>query len=352
MANKQAELRIQKYKQEPMRILALQDKNQKSLEKSASGGAFAVLARNVLLMQGIVFGVSLSTKGVAYYRRVTSLQELPEIQGSKYVQSDTNGIFRDVESALKENKCTLFCGLPCQVYALKAYLDKRKVNMDMLLTCDLICHGVTDPDLLTMYFEWLENRKRAKSNSLKYIFRSKSYKWGLYYLYEYTDRRDRRRVVQGPSNDDPYCRGYLGGQLFRERCYSCSFACKERVGDYTLGDYWGIEKAHPDFYSEKGVSLVLINSKKGQSFFEENCSADCIWIDSSFEKASAENANLRRPSSKTEEGIILAQRVASAQKNNDADLIFSKLLIEPGFKAAVRRMLPKSILRILGKEFY
>ena len=39
-------------------------------------------------------------------------------------------------------------------------------------------------------------------------------------------------------------------------------------GDITIADYWGIEKAAPEFDDNKGVSLVLINNKKGKKVFD------------------------------------------------------------------------------------
>ncbi len=40
-------------------------------------------------------------------------------------------------------------------------------------------------------------------------------------------------------------------------------------GDITIADYWGIEKAAPEFDDNKGVSLVLINNENGKKALEE-----------------------------------------------------------------------------------
>lgn len=34
----------------------------------------------------------------------------------------------------------------------------------------------------------------------------------------------------------------------------------ERVGDITIGDFWGIESILPDFFSKKGVSCLILNT--------------------------------------------------------------------------------------------
>lgn len=40
-------------------------------------------------------------------------------------------------------------------------------------------------------------------------------------------------------------------------------------GDITIADYWGIEKAAPEFDDNKGVSLVLVNNEAGEKIFEK-----------------------------------------------------------------------------------
>ena len=77
-------------------------------------------------------------------------------------------------------------------------------------------------------------------------------------------------------------------------CYSCKYASTERCGDITIADYWGIERYHPDFYSHKGVSLVLVNSKKGKRFWQ-TAKEDFHTLKSELEYATKENHNLKHP---------------------------------------------------------
>ena len=60
----------------------------------------------------------------------------------------------------------------------------------------------------------------------------------------------------------------MDGDCYRESCYQCAYANTSRVGDLTVGDFWGIAKSHPDFNSPKGVSSVFVNTEKGQKLFE------------------------------------------------------------------------------------
>lgn len=55
----------------------------------------------------------------------------------------------------------------------------------------------------------------------------------------------------------------------RPSCYECPYATTERKVDITIGDYWGIDRVMPVFYSPQGTSLVLVHTEKGQELFEK-----------------------------------------------------------------------------------
>lgn len=339
---------------EPLRVLAVRDNNESFLKNAASGGAFSILARSVLSRGGVVFGAAYESGGKVGHRMVDSMDELPSLQGSKYVQSDIGDTFGECLRQLLSGAIVLYSGLPCQIFALKSYIASRSTdNFDgQLLTCDLICHGVITPSLFARYISWLERKKRAVPGSLKYSFRPKEEGWEqtLYYRFTYlTQRGQRVKVESGPALDDPYYRAFLSSNYYRESCYSCRFACKQRIGDFTIGDYWGIEKAHPELNSPLGASVLMLNSEEAQAFFSEYCSSDCTWIESTFEAASLENENLKRPSRRNREGLENATKVFQALKDENVDYIFDNLLKERGVKAAVLRLLPKTILKYLRR---
>lgn len=60
---------------------------------------------------------------------------------------------------------------------------------------------------------------------------------------------------------------FFGHNALRPACYECPYKSVHHPGDITIADYWGIEKAAPEFDDNKGTSLVLINSEKGASIF-------------------------------------------------------------------------------------
>lgn len=61
-----------------------------------------------------------------YYAEVENaggkVEELPKLQGSKYVQSSMNDSYQKVKRELQTGREVLFCGVPCQVEVLKQLL--------------------------------------------------------------------------------------------------------------------------------------------------------------------------------------------------------------------------------------
>lgn len=342
----------------PIRVMALRDKDTESLFRSASGGAFSVLARPVLRKGGVVFGAEMLEKGKVRQVQITDAGELSRLQGSKYVQSDTAGTFSECANALRAGKTVLYSGTPCQVFALRSYLKREGMgdkDLELLLTVDLICHGVTSPKLFRLYIDWLEKKVGAVPGSLYYEFRSKKQGWGLNYSYSFTSKKDGKKHDRfGGCEDDPYYMAFLEGQLYRSSCYKCRFARKERVGDFTIGDFWGVQREHPDFYCCDGVSVVLINTLKGDGYFQKYCIGDCLVKKSDWEKACRENHNLLNPTKQSEKGAELARKVEEAMANEDSNLLFAQLLKRPwSIKGMIKKALPDSLTlqlkRIIGK---
>ena len=65
-----------------------------------------------------------------------------------------------------------------------------------------------------------------------------------------------------------------------------------RIGDLSLGDFWGIGNKIPfDYEFGNGISLVLINSTKGQDIFNA-CHSQMFYEKRSFEEAVAGGPNI------------------------------------------------------------
>lgn len=338
----------------PRRVLALQDRSRDSLSRSASGGAFPVLARPILTHGGRVYGACENERGVVAHRGIERLEEIDDLQGSKYVQSKSDGIYREIGALLKDGETVFFSGTPCQCYGLCAYLEEKGIiesleTADKLLVCDLICHGVPSNDLYIAYLDWLAKLVGAESGIGSFRFRSKEKGWGLYYEYSYT-KKGRVRNVCEPCDDSPYYSAFLKGTIYRDSCYECPFARRKRAGDFTIGDYWGIETAHPDFPAADGASVVMLNTEKAVRYFDSECSDSCLWVESSFELASRENGNLSAPTSKPSYRAEVMKKMEEAYSSQDFSELFGKTLRTGSWaKRVLKGALPPWLLAFLKR---
>lgn len=228
-------------------------------KQSSSGGMFHAVAAEVLKQHGKVYGVEMRQKSCrVVYRGIDTIEELKLLQGSKYVESEKEGIFQEVEAALKKEKPVLFVGTPCIVAGLKSYL---RIYYNNLITCDFICHGVPSGLAWDEYLKICKNRTNKKLN--KVVFRDKENGWG---------QSSTRLIYDGISyvdkdNANIFIKGFLSNLYLRRSCYRCKYKrCYE--SDITLGDAWGIEKVHPDWYDDKGLSLVFANTAQGNNILK------------------------------------------------------------------------------------
>lgn len=228
------------------RCFAFQEKNETYLYNASSGGAFGVIARYVLQQGGVVFGASMDSAYHINYKAVETIEDLKLLHGSKYVQSYVNDAYRQVKNCLEHQRAVLFCGCPCQVAGLKAFLKK---DYSKLITMDLICHGVPSQPYFRAYVNDLLKRKA----NIIFRFRGK-----------YTSSGDMDKIYIGFSNKDYYMTYFLWGKGYRSSCYHCHFAGGERPGDFTIGDFWNNKAMHLPIDEKKGASLVLINTHKAE----------------------------------------------------------------------------------------
>lgn len=231
---------------------------------SSSGGMFSELAASVFEKNGAVFGCTMNYDfSFAKHIKVENVDDLPKLQGSKYLQSDTNITFEEVKNCLQNGQEVLYSGTPCQIAGLKSYLGKYSKDYN-LVTVDIICHGVPSSNVWNCYKSALV--KKFDSTVEKISFRNKSNGWQNYSLLcEFENKKEYKKF----AGDDLYLRGFVADYYLRPSCYDCQFKGDNIKSDITLADFWGIDKVNPKFNDDKGVSLVVINSQKGQQIFDE-----------------------------------------------------------------------------------
>lgn len=239
------------------RTYAVKHKNLEIRKLSRSGGIFTALTDYVLQMKGVVYGAVLQKDFSVKHMRATTEEQRNTMRGSKYVQSMMGNTFKDVKKDLKENKYVLFSGTSCQVDGLLSYLGE---NNKKLITVDIVCHGVPSLKVLQKYIKWRETL--CESRLIKFDFRNKvDFGWA--------DHIETLWMKNGKRIDSKvFANIFYSDYALRPSCYVCPYKSIYHPSDISIADYWGIDKACPDFNDNKGVSLVLLNSSKGEKYFE------------------------------------------------------------------------------------
>ena len=244
-------------------------------KKSASGGIASTIYAYALSVGMHIAGVELNDTFEAHFKVSSKPEDITHFQNSKYTFSFTDSIYSAIESLLKCGDNVLFIGLPCQAAGLKNYLNFRKTSVQHLYTVDLICHGTPLPEYLQNHICTIETRKGFKADQI--YFRDPRYGTGnfLFTIYgkQIISTKDRKfSVIKKQAtpaykklviSNDLYQIGYHNGWIYRECCYQCHYAKKERTGDLTLGDSHGLGKIAPYHGQEDNVSFVLVNTSKG-----------------------------------------------------------------------------------------
>lgn len=230
-------------------------------EQSSSGGIFSLLAEWILAKNGVVVGAEMADDcSSVHHRIIQSVDELPALRGSKYVQSTIGDVFIETKKALESGKPVLFTGTPCQIGGLYGFLGR---DYPMLYTQDVICHGVPSPAVWKKYVEYRE--KTDGDSAQKISFRCKKNGWTKYLvLFQYANHTEYQREYP----DDPYMKGFLRNIYLRPSCYACAFKSKQRQSDMTLADFWGIQHVLPEMDDDRGTSFVWIHSEKGREMFD------------------------------------------------------------------------------------
>ncbi len=297
---------------EPMQAYAALGHNAALVEKSASGGIFATLADHCVRDGGVAVGAVMervNNEFQVFHAVAEKPEGLTVMQGSKYVQSDAWRCYPAVMEAVGSGRTVLFSGTPCQVAAVKRLTG----NPDNLITVDLICHGVPSAEMFNQYARILGRRLGGRLEHIR--FRDKRCQKS--FCAELTLSclgREQSRYLSASLMS--FYRLFLDGTIYRSSCYTCPYAKRQRVGDLTIGDYWGVEDAHAaDFASQRmekrsDWSCVLVNSAKGAGFLQR-CADDLELIPSQVEWVAAKNQQLNQPSPEPPEHAGLMRQYMS-----------------------------------------
>lgn len=229
-------------------------------KNSSSGGIFPVLAQYILNNNGLVCGASFNNNMQVEHIIIKSKNELYKLIGSKYVQSNTTKIYKEIKQLLNKdsNRPILFSGTPCQIDGLNHYLRKDYHN---LYTIDVVCHGTPSPALWEKYRKYVESKNGSQLCDYKFRWKKKSWT----YFHSMLQFKNGKNISYDWFRD-PWMRLFLSNKCLRNSCYECKYANMQRVSDITLADFWGYKSENKyDKKTDKGISLIICNTYKGQN---------------------------------------------------------------------------------------
>lgn len=330
-------------------VLAVKNRNEDERMASSSGGVFVALAKKVIDQGGVVFGAVFDENWEVRHIYAENMDGVRPMMGSKYVQSRIGDTFRQAEKFLKEGRKVLFTGSPCQITALHNYLRKDYPN---LLSVDFLCHGVPSPGVWRRYLDEAFDRSARRaaagkntvlSSSLKSLpvitgieFRDKTlHGWQKYSFVvrgASASKAGKNTVLLSDIHyDNPFMKGFLRNVYLRPSCYRCK--CKNGVShsDLTIGDFWGIDRISKEFDDDKGVSMLLILSDKGESVIQS--------IEMDKEVFSLDTAKLLNGGFKERQLIPSKRKWFFKQFNKKCEL--KKLIIECSKLTFISRIINK-----------
>ncbi len=289
---------------------------------SASGGAATAFSEYIIDKDGCVFGSSYTDDYKdAIYIKVERKEDLYKLKGSKYIETRKNDIYKEVLKEINTGRLVLFTGLPCDIGALKCYLNKE---YDNLYTCELICHGPTSVQVQRDYINDLSNKYKSKVIN----FSSRYNEEGIEAPYIKVDFENGKSYKK-PLWDTEY--GYAFAVYSRESCYNCSFKGDNRVADVSIGDSWCAGELFGD---KKGVSIIYAHTNKGMELIN--------WVQNTEEFISE---NLEYEKVKDDNPAIRESLCKKPERDR-----FALLLVKKGLKKATwRTKNPKEKLKYIIK---
>jgi coenzyme F420-reducing hydrogenase beta subunit len=236
--------------------------SEKHRDTGSSGGVFFEIAGRFIRNGGVVYGAAFNKDLKLVHQRAATREELIPLCKSKYLHSDMSGVYKSVREDLKNGKRVLFVGAPCQASAVKNLFSKQ--YGERLYIADFLCRGTGTQRVFDACIR--EEEKKCDGKITDFRFRAKSR--NAEHSFSYTlDRGKKQRTVSGYGFEFPYYYSFLKYTVFNDACYSCPYAKSARVGDITLGDFWGIQRYNSLLDDREGVSMLAVNSEKGKQLF-------------------------------------------------------------------------------------
>lgn len=258
-------LKPERIEYQDRKMFSAVNKNEELRTAGSSGSIFYLLAEKIISSGGIVFGAAFDDRLQLRHTSAESIEELRPLLKSKYIQSNMQGVYNKVKEQLNTGRNVLFVGTPCQCNALYKFLGSNK--FENLLMADFICHGVPSQELFNKSIALWEKKHNCKIEQFEFRHKRPDSVHYFYLKAKGMNTVANYFEITGKYNKFPYYNGFKQYICFRESCYHCLFAVKERVADLTLADFWHIYDIDKNVRMEefnKGYSMIIVNSNEGQ----------------------------------------------------------------------------------------
>lgn len=242
----------------PQEVLAAINKNEGVRMESSSGGLFTLLAEEIISQGGAVFGVRFDEQWQAVFDSAETIEKLASFRGSKYLQARVGNSFAQCKQILDQGRQVLFSGTQCQIAGLLHFLRKPYPN---LLTVDFICHGVPSPKVWQHYLTEIVQDGADAIHNVR--FRDKRLGWKHFSFVLDYNVHNKAYSLTSTFRENIYMRAFLANLILRPSCHACPSKSGKSHSDLTIADFWGINKVNPQMDDDKGTSLVLIHTEKG-----------------------------------------------------------------------------------------
>lgn len=233
--------------------------NSHILQIAGSGGAFSLMAKNILDKEGVVIGAAWTADWQVEHIAAYNWQQYERIAGTKYVQSKIGNTLKLTRKLLMEGKTVLFCGTGCQIAGLHAFLKK---SYPKVITVNIACYGAPSPGVWSRYL--LELQFSQELGEIKEVFFRKKIDSNSFTMYVEGSKGTYKNYVYG----DPFGWGLVNDVINRPCCERCLFKGAASGSDITIGDAIGIEHLDSSVKTIEGVSIIATHTDKGRELIK------------------------------------------------------------------------------------
>jgi coenzyme F420-reducing hydrogenase beta subunit len=239
-----------------------QANDEEAIRTSTSGGFANDFARMMLAKGYKICGCRYNyNTNVAEHTVIDNINDLEQLKGSKYIQSDSQKAFSEILDAKNRDDKYVVFGSPCQIDSLRRAISMRKQE-DRFVLVDFFCHGVPTYNLWKAYLRYNAERNGIEKVE-KLSFRDKMNGW---HNFTFMLQNGDKKLYSALSQKDLFHSFFLNNICLGVACYErCKFKATNSSADIRMGDLWGSKYIG----NETGVSGLLVFLQKANGLVKQ-----------------------------------------------------------------------------------